>query len=43
MAFNFLPQFVNRPENIEKGDEGNPFVDVDEEIGEEGDVECDGE
>ena len=43
MAFNFLSKLVNRPENIGEDDEGIPFDDVDEEIGEESDVECDGE
>ena len=43
MAFNFLSKLVNRPENIGEDDEGSPFDDVDEEIGEESDVECDGE
>ena len=42
-AFNFLSKLVNRPENIGEGDEGSPVGDVDEEIGEESDVECDGE
>ena len=43
MAFNFLSKLVNRPENIGEDDEGSPVDDVDEEIGEESDVECDGE
>ena len=43
MAFNFLSKLVNRPENIGEDDEGSPVGDVDEEIGEESDVECDGE
>ena len=43
MAFNFLSNLVNRPENIGEDDEGSPVDDVDEEIGEESDVECDGE
>ena len=43
MASNFLSKLVNRPENIGEDDEGSPFDDVDEEIGEESDVECDGE
>ena len=43
MAFNFLSKLVNRPENIGEDDEGSPVDDVDEEIGDESDVECDGE
>ena len=43
VAFNFLSKLVNRPENIGEDDEGSPVDDVDEEIGEESDVECDGE
>ena len=43
MAFNFLSELINRPENIGEDDEGSPVDDVDEEIGEESDVECDGE
>ena len=43
MAFNFLFKLVNRPKNIGEDDEGSPVDDVDEEIGEESDVECDGE
>ena len=43
MAFNSLSKLVNRPENIGEDDEGSPVDDVDEEIGEESDVECDGE
>ena len=43
MAFNFLAKLVNRPENIGEDDERSPVDDVDEEIGEESDVECDGE
>ena len=43
MAFNFLSKLVNRPENIGEDDEGSPVDDVNEEIGEESDVECDGE
>ena len=43
MAFNFLSTLVNRPENIGEDDEGSPVDDVDEEIGEESDVECAGE
>ena len=43
MAFNFLSKLVNRPENIGENDEGSLADDVDEEIGEESDVECDGE
>ena len=43
MAFNFLSKLVNRPENIGEDNEGSPVDDVDEEIGEESDVECDGE
>ena len=42
MAFNFLSKLVNRPENIGEDDEGSPVDDVDEEIGEESDVEYDG-
>ena len=43
MAFNFLSKLVNRPENIGENDEGSPVDDVDDEIGEESDVECDRE
>ena len=43
MAFNFLSELVNRPENFGEDDEGSPVDDADEEIGEESDVECDGE
>ena len=43
VAFNFLSKLVNRPENIGEDDEGSTVDDVDEEIGEESDVECDGE
>ena len=43
MAFNFLSKLVNRPENIGEDDEGSPVDDVDEAIGKESDVECDGE
>ena len=43
MAFNFLSKLVNRPENIGEDDKGSPVDDVDEEIGEESNVECDGE
>ena len=43
MAFNLLSQLVNRPLNDEEEDEGSPVDDVDEEIGEESDVECEGE
>ena len=43
MAFNFLSKLVNRPENIGEDDEVSPVDDVDEEIGEESDLECDGE
>ena len=43
MAFNFLSKLVNRPENIGEDDEGSAVDDVDEEIGEESDVEYDGE
>ena len=43
MAFNFLSKLVNRPENIGEDDEESPVDDVDEEIGEEKYVECDGE
>ena len=43
MAFDFLSKLVNRPENLGEDDEGSPVDDVDEEIGEESDVECDGE
>ena len=43
MAFNFLSKLVNRPENVGEDDERSPVDDVDEEIGEESDVECDGE
>ena len=43
MAFNFLSKLVDRPENIGEDDGGSPVDDVDEEIGEESDVECDGE
>ena len=43
MAFNFLSKLVNRPEIIGEDDEGSPVDDADEEIGEESDVECDGE
>ena len=39
MAFNFLSKLVNSPENIGEDDEGSPVDDVDEEIGEESDVE----
>ena len=43
MAFNFLSELVNRPENIGEDDKGSAVDDVDEEIGEESDVEYDGE
>ena len=43
MAFDFLSKLVNIPENIGEDDEGSPVDDLDEEIGEESDVECDGE
>ena len=43
MAFHFLSKLVNRPENIGEDNEGSPVDDVDEEIGEESDIECDGE
>ena len=43
MAFNFLSKLDNRPENTGEDDEGSPVDDVDEEIWEESDVECDGE
>ena len=43
MAFNFFSKLVNRPENIGQDDEGSPVDDVDEELGEESDVKCDGE
>ena len=42
-SFNFLSKLVNRPENIGEDDEGSPVDDVDGEIGEESDIECDGE
>ena len=42
MAFNSLSKLVNRPENIGEDDKGALFT-VDEEIGKESDVECDGE
>ena len=38
-----MSKLVNRPENIGEDDEGSPVDNVDEEIGEESDVECDGE
>ena len=43
VAFNCLSILVNRPERNGEDDEGSPVDDVDEEIGEEIDVECDGE
>ena len=38
-----MSKLVNRPENIGEDDEGSPVDDVNEEIGEEIDVECDGD
>ena len=43
MAFNFLSKLVNRPKNIGEDNGGSPIDDVDEEIGVESDVECNGE
>ena len=43
MAFSFQSKLVNRPGNIGEDDEGSPVDYVDGEIGEESDVECDGE
>ncbi|GFO50176.1 hypothetical protein PoB_007668100 [Plakobranchus ocellatus] len=43
MAFDLLSQLVCRPVIDDDEDEGSPVDDVDEEIGEESDVECDGE
>ncbi|GFO03785.1 hypothetical protein PoB_003029000 [Plakobranchus ocellatus] len=43
MAFNLLSQLVGRPVINDDEDEGSPVGDVDEEIGKESDVECDGE
>ena len=43
MKVRLSAKLVNRPENIGEDDEGSPVDDADEEIGEESDVECDGE
>ncbi|GFO11255.1 hypothetical protein PoB_003776000 [Plakobranchus ocellatus] len=43
MAFDLLSQLIGRPVIDDDEDEGSPVDDVDEEIGEESDVECDGE
>ncbi|GFO26056.1 hypothetical protein PoB_005256100 [Plakobranchus ocellatus] len=43
MAFDLLSQLVGRPVIDDDEDEGSPVDDIDIEIGEESDAECDGE